>query len=63
MCRLTRADFIPVIEPAPALDKPYIPPRYPDGLAELTPAEAFTQSEAVGQRSPPNSFKIKLSNG
>lgn len=29
-----------------ALDKLYIPTRYPDALAELTPAEAYTREEA-----------------
>ncbi len=30
-----------------ALDKLYIPTRYPDALAELTPAEAYTRAEAA----------------
>lgn len=38
--------FSDLLETALALDKLYIPTRYPDALAELTPAEAFTQSEA-----------------
>ncbi|WP_036270740.1 HEPN domain-containing protein [Meiothermus rufus] len=38
--------FSPLLEAALALDKLYIPTRYPDALAELTPAEAYTQSEA-----------------
>lgn len=38
--------FSEVIDAALALDKLYIPTRYPDALAELTPAEAFTQREA-----------------
>jgi HEPN domain-containing protein len=38
--------FSASIELALALDKLYIPTRYPDALAELTPAEAFTQAEA-----------------
>lgn len=37
--------FSTVIETALALDKLYIPTRYPDALAELTPAEAFTKRE------------------
>ncbi len=41
-----QAHFRPLIEMALALDKLYIPTRYPDALAELTPAEAFTQGEA-----------------
>jgi HEPN domain-containing protein len=32
--------FAPLLEAALALDKLYIPTRYPDALAELTPAEA-----------------------
>ena len=38
--------FEEVVETALALDKLYIPTRYPDALAELTPAEAFTKKEA-----------------
>ena len=41
-----RACFAPLLEAALALDKLYIPTRYPDALAELTPAEAYTQAEA-----------------
>jgi HEPN domain-containing protein len=41
-----RARFAPLLEAALALDKLYIPTRYPDALAELTPAEAYTQAEA-----------------
>lgn len=37
--------FADVVETALALDKLYIPTRYPDALAELTPAEAFTKRE------------------
>lgn len=37
--------FAEVVETAIALDKLYIPTRYPDALAELTPAEAFTHQE------------------
>jgi len=38
--------FVSLLEAALALDKLYIPTRYPDALAELTPAEAYTQTEA-----------------
>lgn len=38
--------FAPLLEAALALDKLYIPTRHPDALAELTPAEAYTQAEA-----------------
>lgn len=41
-----------LLDAALALDKLYIPTRYPDALAELTPAEAYTRAEAevaVGQ--------------
>ncbi|GIW24936.1 HEPN domain-containing protein [Meiothermus sp.] len=38
--------FAPLLDNALALDKLYIPTRYPDALAELTPAEAYTQAEA-----------------
>lgn len=41
-----RDDFLNLLDTALALDKLYIPTRYPDALAELTPAEAFTRSEA-----------------
>jgi len=41
-----KARFAPLLEAALALDKLYIPTRYPDALAELTPAEAYTQAEA-----------------
>jgi HEPN domain-containing protein len=41
-----QGQFTSLIELALALDKLYIPTRYPDALAELTPAEAFTESEA-----------------
>ena len=37
--------FASVIETALALDKLYIPTRYPDALVELTPAQAFTKKE------------------
>lgn len=39
--------FSEVLDDARALDKLYIPTRYPDALAELTPAEAFTKQEAL----------------
>ncbi|WP_018466078.1 HEPN domain-containing protein [Calidithermus timidus] len=42
----SRERFAPLLEAALALDKLYIPTRYPDALAELTPAEAYTQAEA-----------------
>ncbi|MBS3934230.1 MAG: HEPN domain-containing protein [Truepera sp.] len=38
--------FASLLEAALALDKLYIPTRYPDALAELTPAEVYTQGEA-----------------
>jgi len=41
-----QAQFLPLLELTLALDKLYIPTRYPDALAELTPGEAFTQREA-----------------
>jgi len=52
---LPRKEFLPSLDTALALDKLYIPTRYPDALAELTPAEAFTRGEAhaaiqAGQR-------------
>lgn len=34
-------------EPARQLDKLYIPTRYPNGLPEMTPAEAYTAKEAA----------------
>jgi len=34
-------------EPARQLDKLYIPTRYPNGLPEMTPAEAYTAREAA----------------
>ena len=37
--------FASVVETALALDKLYIPTRYPDALVELTPAQAFTKKE------------------
>ncbi|MEL7329747.1 MAG: HEPN domain-containing protein, partial [Cyanobacteria bacterium J06559_1] len=38
--------FEAVVDDAKALDKLYIPTRYPDSLAELTPSEAFTGKDA-----------------
>ncbi|MEL6471041.1 MAG: HEPN domain-containing protein [Cyanobacteria bacterium J06623_4] len=43
-----RQSFMEVEDDAKALDKLYIPTRYPDALAELTPADAFTEKEAIG---------------
>ncbi|MGJ3247574.1 MAG: HEPN domain-containing protein [Elainellaceae cyanobacterium] len=39
-------DFMPLLDTGLGLDKLYIPTRYPDALADLTPAEAYTQTEA-----------------
>lgn len=36
-----------LLDTALALDKLYIPTRYPDALADLTPAEAYTRAEAA----------------
>lgn len=33
-----------------SLDKLYIPTRYPDALADMTPAEAYTRNEAQTAR-------------
>lgn len=41
-----RGQFEKLLDEALALDKLYIPTRYPDALAELTPAEAYTKNEA-----------------
>jgi HEPN domain-containing protein len=41
-----RERFEPLIPSALSLDKLYIPTRYPDALAELTPSEAYTRTEA-----------------
>ena len=41
-----RARFEDLLEAGYALDKLYIPTRYPDALADLTPAESYTRSEA-----------------
>ncbi|MEL6488523.1 MAG: HEPN domain-containing protein [Cyanobacteria bacterium J06621_3] len=38
--------FEAIVDDAKALDKLYIPTRYPDSLAELTPSEAFTGKDA-----------------
>lgn len=40
-----QSNFADVLDTALALDKLYIPTRYPDALAEITPAEAFTKRE------------------
>lgn len=42
----TRARFAPLLDAALALDKLYIPTRYPDALADLIPGEAYTEREA-----------------
>jgi len=39
--------FAAAREPARHLDKLYIPTRYPNGLPEMTPAEAYTATEAA----------------
>jgi HEPN domain-containing protein len=41
-----QAKFLPLLEAALGLDKLYLPSRYPDALADLIPAEAFTRGEA-----------------
>lgn len=41
-----RVRFAPLLDAALALDKLYIPTRYPDALADLIPGEAYTQREA-----------------
>lgn len=38
--------FLPLLPKALALDKLYIPTRYPDALPGLTPKEAYTEGEA-----------------
>ena len=38
--------FHPLLPQALALDKVYIPTRYPDALPGLTPKEAYTEEEA-----------------
>ena len=40
-------ELLGVLDTALALDKLYIPTRYPDALAELTPSEAFTKPEGT----------------
>ena len=40
------ASFDGMIDAALYRDKMYIPTRYPDAIAELTPGEAYTRSEA-----------------
>lgn len=42
----TRSDLSAFREDAVALDKLYIPTRYPNGLPELVPAEAYGKSDA-----------------
>jgi len=41
-----RIRFQDLLEAAFGLDKLYIPTRYPDALADLTPGESYTESEA-----------------
>lgn len=41
-----RQQYDSLLDSALALDKLYIPTRYPDALAELTPGEAYTEAEA-----------------
>ena len=45
-----RAPFESLRDTALHLDKLYIPTRYPDALAELIPAEAYTEKEALQAR-------------
>ncbi|MGB7084186.1 MAG: HEPN domain-containing protein [Phormidesmis sp.] len=40
-----RSTFDEIMEAASALDKLYIPTRYPDALAGLTPAETYVQND------------------
>ncbi len=42
-----RTAFSPLLDAALYLDKLYIPTRYPDAIAELTPAEAYTKAETA----------------
>lgn len=42
-----REAFEDLLDAALYLDKLYIPTRYPDALADLIPAEAFTREEAA----------------
>ncbi len=41
-----RLRFQDLLDAAFGLDKLYIPTRYPDALADLTPGESYTESEA-----------------
>lgn len=41
-----RQSLSPLSDSAKALDKLYIPTRYPNGLPGLTPSEVFTEGEA-----------------
>ena len=41
-----RSDLARYTDLAKALDKLYIPTRYPNGLPDLTPSEAYTETEA-----------------
>lgn len=41
-----REEFASLRDAALYLDKLYIPTRYPDAIAELTPSEAYTRREA-----------------
>ena len=41
-----RSDLSRHMDLAKALDKLYIPTRYPNGLPDLTPSEAYTETEA-----------------
>jgi HEPN domain-containing protein len=45
-----RPGFVHLVDAALYLDKLYIPTRYPDALAELIPAEAYTRQEAEAGR-------------
>lgn len=46
MPEAAKSAFDPLLDDALALDKLYIPTRYPDALADLIPAEAYTKREA-----------------
>jgi len=41
-----RSQLMALIDHARHLDKLYIPTRYPDGLPDLTPSEAFSEADA-----------------
>ena len=41
-----RSRLMTIIAEAKALDKLYIPTRYPNGLPDLTPAEVYTDADA-----------------